>query len=220
MTISQRQDRVVGWLIPQKSPAFDESSQILLFWCCFVQDTRLANGTGRIPSIRESEISIRLPRHRDVEIVKGDDSGRSHTYGFSHMVRLMLGYTKSIELLNLDGQSESGSLGQRRKDNETVHDIRDQILATYDASPESMNYGISQYQQASDNGDAIPYLVLYLNFHLQIAFLAQACQAIELQLPRSSLDQQCRSDGEERNRSSIQDSLALVREKRFEWSYA
>lgn len=209
LTETGQGDRVTN---PQNSSAFDESSQILLFWCCFVQDTCLANGTGRIPSIRESEISIRLPTDRDVEMVKGGASGQSHPHVIPHMVRLMLLYTKSIELLNLDDQSESGSLGQRHKDIETIHDIRDQILATYDALPESMTYGVSQYQQASDNGDAIPYLVLHLNFHLQIAFLAQACQAIELQLPRSSLDQQCRSDGEERNRSSIHDSAMLVRE--------
>ena len=173
----------------QRSDEFDEASQILLFWCVFVQDTCLANGTGRVPSIHRNEISVRLPTNHDMSIIRGDTNETSRAYAFPEMVSLMLKYAESIELLNLDNQCVR-DISERRSDVDTIHDIRDRILTAYDAISEPLKYGANQYRQVAGYGEAIPYLVLHLNMHLQIAFLTQACHAIEFQLPRSSLDKQ------------------------------
>ncbi len=172
------------------SQTFESSSQILLFWCVFNQDTSLANGTGRVPSIKESEISIRLPTEHDMAVVRagpGSECDTSQTSAFPQLVRMMLEYARSIEFLNTEFQPVSGFVG-REKGLETIEAIRNSILTTYGSIPGSLGYGAKQYRLASDSGQAIPYLMMHLNFHLQIAFLTQACHAIEYYHASSSLD--------------------------------
>ena len=171
--------------------SFEGSSQVLLFWCVFVQDVSLANGTGRVPSIKQSEISIRLPTDHDVMTVKGgpgSDYDSSKATVFPHMVRMMLDYARSIEFLNTDYEPVNG-LADRNSRLETIQALRNRILRSYDAIPEALRYGAKQYQYTSESGQAIPYMIMHLNFHLQIAFLTQACHAIEDEYSRSSPEQ-------------------------------
>ena len=169
------------------SAVFDESAEILLFWCCYVQDICLANGTGRVPSIRESEISVRMPTKDDIDGVRGVESVHEHV--FPTMVRMMTIYARSIDYLNLADRPAAGSFSQKQHDIGTMHDIRDQLLKAYEELPDCARYGVRQYQHASKNQDATSWLLLHLQLHLQVAFLTQACQSTELHLPRSSLDQ-------------------------------
>ena len=167
---------------------FESSSQIILWWCVFVQDTCLANGTGRVPSVKRSEISIRLPTEHDVANVKAGPGGlrsTSEASVFPYMVRLMLEYSRSIEFLNTNHQSVNNStVGDEELD--TVETVRERILASYEMIPEALTCGAKQYRSASDSGEAIPYLLMHSNFHLQIAFLTQASHACEHEFPRSN----------------------------------
>ena len=176
--------------------AFENSSQIILWWCVFVQDTSLANGTGRVPSIKRSEISISLPTDYDVANVKAGPGGiliNSEANVFPHMVRLMLEYSRSVEFLNTNHQvADDLTLRDQRLD--TVETVREKILASYGTVPETLTCGAKQYRFASDSGQAIPYLLLHLNFHLQIAFLTQASHACEQEYPSSNLNRQHRGD--------------------------
>ena len=186
---------------PHASPDqqnFEVSSQVLLFWCVFNQDTSLANGTGRIPSIKQSDISVRLPTDYDVAIVKagpGCDSNTLELSVFPYMVRMMLEYARSIEFLNTEYQLSNGSVA-RFQSLETIQTVRDGILTNYSSAPERSRYGAKQYRRASESGQAIPYLMMHLNFHLQIAFLTQACHAIEHQHASSGLEDVPEANGE------------------------
>jgi hypothetical protein len=177
---------------------FESSSQAILWWCVFVQDTSLANGTGRVPSIKRSEISIPLPTENDIANVKAGPGGlrsTSEANVFPHMVRLMLEYSRSIEFLNTNHQGVSDfSLRDQRPD--TVETVRERILASYMTIPEALTCGAKQYRFASDSGQAIPYLLLHLNYHLQVTFLAQASHASEHEFPRSNSQPQHRVDQE------------------------
>ena len=162
---------------------FEVSSQIILFWCVFVQESSLANGTGRVPGIKTSEISIRLPTDDDVAAVKAGPAGlisNTKSSVFPHMVRMMLEYTKSIEFLNTEYQPGNSYQGGEQGLT-TIYTIRENILAAYNAVPDELGSGARQYRSASSSGQAIPYLVMHLNFFLQIAFLTQASRAIEEQ---------------------------------------
>lgn len=167
---------------------FESSSQTILWWCVFVQDTSLANGTGRVPSIKRSEISVPLPTEYDVANVKAGPGGLRNTPAaniFPHMVRLMLEYSRSIEFLNTNHQSVTDfSPGNQRSD--TVETMRERILACYQTIPETLTFSAKQYRDASDSAQAIPYLLLHLNYQLQVAFLTQASHASEQEFPRSN----------------------------------
>ena len=163
------------------SQKFEMSSQNILFWCVFVQDTSLANGTGRVPSIKVDEVTIPLPTDDDMASVRAGPDGSTYTteaFVFPHMVRMMLQYTKSIEFLNTEYQPGQPHRGGERV-LEIIKTIRDCILSSYNAIPDKLSCGAAQYRQASTSGQAIPYLVMHINFHLQIAYLVQATRAEE-----------------------------------------
>ena len=192
---------------------FEASSQILLFWCVFNQDTSLANGTGRVPSIKQSEISVRLPTEYDVAVVKagpGSDSGTSESSVFPHMVRMMLEYARSIEFLNTEFQPANGSV-VRTQGLETIQLVRDSILTSYNSISGHSGYGAKQYRQASGSGQAIPYLMMHLNFHLQIAFLSQACHGIEHQHRRSDVEELSVANAEGENQHTSRNSDRCLR---------
>ena len=177
---------------------FERSSQIILWWCVFVQDTSLANGTGRVPSIKRSEISIPLPTDDDLANVKAGPGGTRNTSEasvFPNMIRMMLEYARSIEFLNTDHQSVTNLNGIDQSP-DTVETARQRILATYETVPEMIGYGAKQYRSASDSGQAIPYLLLHLNYHLQIAFLTQTSHAPEHEFPRSNPQAEDHTAGE------------------------
>ncbi len=163
------------------------SSQIILFWCVFVQDTSLANGTGRVPSIKINEVSIPLPTDDDVAFVKAGPYGLTYSteaHLFPCMVRMMLEYARSIEFLNTEYQPGKRPQGGGQALN-AINTIRARILTAYDAVPHELGCGAAQYRNASSSGQAIPYLVMHLNFHLQIAYLVQAGRAVEHRSQRS-----------------------------------
>ena len=190
---------------------FESSAQIILWWCVFVQDTSLANGTGRVPSIKRSEISIPLPTENDLATVKAGPGGlrsTSEANVFPHMVRLMLEYSRSIEFLNTNHQGVTDfSLKDQRLD--TVETVRERILARYETVPDGLTCGAKQYRFASDSGQAIPYLLLHLNYHLQVAFLAQASHASEQEFPRSNPQPQHHNNQEAATEPLLQDCQSL-----------
>ena len=84
---------------------FERSAQIVLFWCIFTNDTCLSGGTGRVPSIKRDEISIRLPEDRDLAIVRAGPGGVpqiASSSAFVQMVRIMIPVARSMEYLNTD----------------------------------------------------------------------------------------------------------------------
>ena len=99
----------------------------------------------------------------------------------------MLEYARSIEFLNTEYQPANGSV-VKLQELESIQTVRDRILTSYNSVPERSRYGAKQYRRASESGQAIPYLMMHLNFHLQIAFLTQACHAVKPQHARSGVD--------------------------------
>jgi hypothetical protein len=194
---------------------FESSSQIILWWCVFVQDTSLANSTGRVLSIKRSEISIPLPTESDVANVKAGPGGLRSISGanvFPYMVHLMLEYSGSIEFLITNHQSGNGfTLSDERLG--TIESVRERILAWYESILEALTCGAKQYRFASDTGQAIPYLLLHLNYHLQVAFLTQASHAIENEFPRSNSQVQSHGNQEIAKSPSDQNSPTLWKDE-------
>lgn len=157
---------------------FEHCSQVLLFWSVFVQDVMLANGTGRVPAIKISEVSIRMPTGQDVAIVRGSSGGLSDTAtssAFPTMVRMMLEYAKSIELLNTPPASSITSVDEAFR---SIHRIKHSILSSYGTVPQELLCGATQYRHASNSGHATSYLILHLYFHMQVAFLTTASRSM------------------------------------------
>ena len=156
---------------------FERSAQILLFWCIFTNDTCLSGGTGRVPSIKRDEISIRLPEDKDHAIVRAGPGGApqiASSSAFVQMVRIMLPVARSIEYLNTDFsriRNDSPTYVSSRMDQ--LQAVRLEITRTYDKIPEQTKFGANFYKAAVKSSQAGPYLLLHLFFYLQIAFLTE-----------------------------------------------
>jgi len=160
--------------------AFERSSQIILFWCIFTQDTCLSCGTGRVPSIKRHEISIRLPENIDIAVIKGGPGGVPEPIragAYPQLVRMMLAFAPSIETLNTDS-SHGQSFSDRSHRMELLEELKCDILQNYQLVPQDIRFGAIFYQAAVESRQAGPYLVLHLFFHLQIAFLTQESLAL------------------------------------------
>ena len=156
---------------------FERSAQIILFWCIFTHDTCLSGGTGRVPSIKRDEISIRLPEDRDLAAVQAGPGGVpqiANSSAFVQMVRMMLQVARSIEYLNTDFskiRNDSPTYVNSRMDQLQV--VQREIAQAYDMIPQQSKFGATFYQSAVQSSQAGPYLLLHLFFYLQIAFLTE-----------------------------------------------
>ena len=147
---------------------FERSAQIILFWCIFTHDTCLSGGTGRVPSIKRGEISIRLPEDKDLEIVRAGPGGvlqMVNSNSFVQMVRMMLPVARSIEYLNTDFskiRNDSPSYATSRMDE--LDKVKREITQEYDMIPQQTKFGATFYQEAVKSGQGGPYLLLHLFF--------------------------------------------------------
>lgn len=92
---------------------------------------------------------------------------------------MMLAYAQAIDFLNTGSrqirfQSELDGDRMDRIEELKAHDIQEYRLV-----PREIGFGANQYQAAVNAGQAGPYLLLHLQYHLQIAFLAQESLAGE-----------------------------------------
>ena len=118
----------------------------------------------------------------------------------------MLEYAKSIEFLNTDHPPDN-SFTRQDQVLETIQSLRNSILTSYDLIPEPLRCGATQYRYASNSGQAIPYLVVHLNFHLQLAFLTQASRAVEHQSQSSDRGRHSRAEEPSNSITDAQRSL-------------
>ena len=176
---------------------FERSSQIILFWCVFAQDTYLANGTGRVPSIKRNEVNVRLPTDMDVAIVRaGPDHSTSavRPSAYVQMVHLVLEYAESIELLNTEPRQQNFSAAEISQRSDRITRIRDSIMRSYNSMPRDFRFGANNYQAAVNSGEASPYLLMHFQYELQVAFLTQAKLAMSEELSKQLGEVSLRGD--------------------------
>ena len=177
---------------------FEESSQVVLFWCIVVQDTCLSSGTGRVPSVKQHEVRVRLPEDRDISIIQagpGAMPGTIRPRSFPNMVRLMLLYAQSLENLNIDSYNGLGQdAAERARRQERLQRVKREIITLYEVLPSGLRFGAIYYRMAVESGEAGPYLVMHLFFHLQVAFLTQDSFAPTQRTPLETAQSSTNSD--------------------------
>lgn len=183
---------------------FEKSSQVVLFWCIVVQDTCLASGTGRVPSVKQQEVRVRLPEDRDMSIIQAGPGvlpGTIRPRSFPNMVRLMLLYAQALENLNIDSYNGLGQdAAERSHRQDHLQQLKCEIRRLYKALPSGLQFGAIYYRAAVESGEAGPYLVMHLFFHLQMAFLTQNSAA---STERSPLETGRSSTNGDYNREAI-----------------
>lgn len=156
---------------------FQESSEVILLWSVFAHDSALCNGTGRVPSLKRHEINVRMPTKIDAAIVRAGPGNRLEPASVEvipYMFSIMLLVSQSIEFLNTAASQISGHSHVEEEDRATrIENLRTTMLRTYRALPREVSFGANNYRAAVNTGQAGSYLFLHLQFHLQIAFLAQ-----------------------------------------------
>ena len=154
---------------------YEDSTQIVLFWCVYVADTCLCNGTGRVPSIKHHEISIRLPDNRDFSIIRAGPGAVASTPReelLPHLVRMVKAHSKSIDFLNTgSSQIKSDSNPDHARRVERLEELKDELMGQYKQISHSMTLSAINYQSAVTHGQGSSYLLLHCQYHLQIAFL-------------------------------------------------
>ena len=173
--------------IREETETFERSSQIILFWCVFAQDTYLSNGTGRVPSIKRGEVNVRLPIDMDIAIVRAGPGQSPLTVkpsAYVQMVRLVLDYAESIELLNTEPRRDALSASEISQRSDRITDVRDAIIHSYNLISPDLRFGANNYQAAVHSGEAGPYLLMHFQFELQVAFLTQAKLAVNEELSK------------------------------------
>lgn len=156
---------------------FNKSSRVILFWCLFAHDTSLCNGTGRVPALKEHEINVRFPNDTDLAIIRAGPGGtpapvKAEVY--PSLARMMLDYARSIDFLNTGSSQiryQSPADNMRRMDR--IEEHKQNMIKNYRSIPNEVSFGAIYYQKAVKAGQAGPYLLLHLQYHLQIAFLTQ-----------------------------------------------
>ena len=157
--------------------AFNESSEIVLFWAVFAHDVALCNGTGRVPSMKHYEINARLPTNNDIAVIRAGPGGRLLPVSpavYPEMARMMLAVAQSVDFLNTGASQISHHSKQEDSDRlARVENIKSSLIRTYRSLPKQVSYGAIHYQSAVAAAQAGPYLLMHLQYHLQIAFLSQ-----------------------------------------------
>ncbi|KAL8689328.1 MAG: hypothetical protein Q9218_004975 [Villophora microphyllina] len=140
-------------------------------------DVNLCNGTGRVPCIKRHEISVRLPEDRDMAIIRAGPGGTLKAPKpevYPYYANMMLSYASSIDFLNTESSEVHGRPPMddvRRR--ERVAELTRELMKKYQSIPREVKFGAIYYQAAVRSGQAAPYLLLHLQYHLQIAFLTQ-----------------------------------------------
>ena len=154
---------------------YEDSTQIVLWWCVYVADTCLCNGTGRVPSIKHHEISIRLPNNRDFAIIRagpGVIAAPVKEEVFPHLVFMTMAHAKSIDFLNTgSSQVPSNSNPDRARRIERLGELKDELMSKYSQIPPPITLSAINYHSAVTHGQGGPFLLLHCQYHLQIAFL-------------------------------------------------
>lgn len=92
----------------------------------------------------------------------------------------MLAYAQSIDFLNTGSRQirfQSSTESDHRMDR--IEELKGNIIQEYRLVPKEISFGANYYQAAVKAGQAGPYLLLHLQYHLQIAFLTQESLAGE-----------------------------------------
>ena len=156
---------------------FQESADVILFWCVFAHDVALCNGTGRVPDIKAHEISVRYPTHLDVARVRagpGHQTKPLQSEVYPEMAQIMLLVAESVDFLNTGAsQIKPSSQSQAIDRFNKVDSLRTTMIRAYRSLPKEVSFGAIYYRKAVDNDQASPYLLLHLQYHMQIAFLSQ-----------------------------------------------
>ncbi len=156
---------------------FKQSSEVLLFWSVFTHDTCLCNGTGRVPSLKRHEINIRFPTNDDLAIVRAGPGGLRNlavTEVYPELARMMLSIAQSIDFLNT-GASQIRFQTQMDDTHrmERIDELKNNMIEEYKLIPKEIQFGAVQYKAAVKAHQAGPYLLLHLEYQLQIVFLTQ-----------------------------------------------
>ncbi len=162
---------------------YEQSSQVILFWNVYSLDVSLCNGTGRVPGIKRHEINIRLPTDEDIAIIRagpGQSMAPVSPEVCPQTARMMLSYATSIDFLNTRSrQIRFQPRSDREMEMDQIEKLKGAMIEEYRLVPKEIAFGANQYQAAVKVGQAGPYLLLHLQYHLQIAFLTQESLAGE-----------------------------------------
>lgn len=125
--------------------AFEESCEVILFWSPFVHEVALCNGTGRVLSIKEYEINVRLPTDYDVAVVRaglGSEQSPIYPEVYPEMVRMMLHVARSIDFLNTGARQISSQSPQENRDPfNRVEDIKTSMARAYQSLSNQVSFG-------------------------------------------------------------------------------
>ena len=162
---------------------YEQSNQVVLFWTMYSLEVSLCNGTGRVPGLKRHEINLRLPTNEDLAIIRagpGQCMGPIYPEVFPQTARLMLSYAQSIDFLNTRSrQIRFQPRSDREIEMDQIEKLKGSMIEEYRLVPKDIAFGANQYQVAVKSNQAGPYLLLHLQYHLQIAFLTQESLAGE-----------------------------------------
>ena len=162
---------------------YELSTQVLLFWVVYSFDVSLCNGTGRVPGLKRHEINLRLPSDEDLAIIRAGPGQRIQTIHpevYPQTARMMRIYAQSIDFLNTRSrQIRFQPRADREIEMDQLEKLKGNMIEEYRLVPKETAFGANQYQTAVKTGQAGPYLLLHLQYHLQIAFLTQESLAGE-----------------------------------------
>lgn len=162
---------------------YEQSTQVILFWNVYSLEVSLCNGTGRVPGLKRHEINLRLPTDEDLAIIRagpGQYVAPSHPEVFPQTARMMLSYAQSIDFLNTRSrQIRFQPRSDREIEMDQLEKLKGAMIEEYRLVPKEVGFGANQYQAAVKAGQAGPYLLLHLQYHLQVAFLTQESLAGE-----------------------------------------
>ncbi|KAL6714757.1 hypothetical protein ACLMJK_008182 [Lecanora helva] len=171
---------------------YERSCQVILFWAVYSLDVSLCNGTGRVPGLKRHEINLRLPNDEDVAVIRaGPGRYVEETYPevYPHTARMMLSYAQSIDFLNTRSrQIRFQPPSDIEVEMDQLEKLKGSMIEEYRMVPKEIGFGANQYQAAVKAGQAGPYLLLHLQYHLQLAFLTQESLAGEEEKLRRAPD--------------------------------
>ncbi|CAK7235652.1 hypothetical protein SBRCBS47491_009367 [Sporothrix bragantina] len=98
-------------LTDEQSAVHQQKARLVMFWSVLFLDVCVSLGTGRLPSIRPSEVEVAVPTYADMKLAQLDFS-EPVTLGnmiFPTTARFMLLFSEAVEALNERGWAGSGS---------------------------------------------------------------------------------------------------------------
>ena len=105
---------------------------------------------------------------------------RENVEVFPHTARMMLSFAQSIDFLNTRSrQIRFQPRSDREIEMDQLEKLKSSMIEEYRLVPKEVGFGANQYQIAVKANQAGPYLLLLLQYHLQLAFLTQESLAGE-----------------------------------------